>query len=96
VPGIWAIGDVTDRINLTPVALMEGMAFAKTAFGGQLTKPDYQNVASAVFCQPPLASVGCVLLQQLCRRCWALDFLSVVLADVTTLRYLNRYRCVAY
>eukprot|EP00878_Enallax_costatus_P014556 GHUV01015227.1.p1 GENE.GHUV01015227.1~~GHUV01015227.1.p1 ORF type:complete len:416 (+),score=110.51 GHUV01015227.1:307-1554(+) len=58
VPGIWAIGDVTDRINLTPVALMEGMAFAKTCFGGQPTKPDYQNVASAVFCQPPLASVG--------------------------------------
>jgi glutathione reductase (NADPH) len=58
VPGVWAIGDVTDRINLTPVALMEGMAFAKTAFGGQPTKPDYQNVASAVFCQPPLASVG--------------------------------------
>jgi glutathione reductase (NADPH) len=55
---VWAIGDVTDRINLTPVALMEGMAFAKTAFGGQPTKPDYQNVASAVFCQPPLASVG--------------------------------------
>eukprot|EP00878_Enallax_costatus_P014435 GHUV01015096.1.p2 GENE.GHUV01015096.1~~GHUV01015096.1.p2 ORF type:complete len:148 (+),score=37.80 GHUV01015096.1:1050-1493(+) len=37
---------------------MEGMAFAKTCFGGQPTKPDYQNVASAVFCQPPLASVG--------------------------------------
>jgi glutathione reductase (NADPH) len=59
VPGVWAIGDVTNRINLTPVALMEGMAFAKTCFGGQPTKPDYQNVASAVFCQPPLASCGC-------------------------------------
>lgn len=58
VPSIWAIGDVTDRINLTPVALMEGMAFAKTVFGGVETKPDYQFVASAVFCQPPLASVG--------------------------------------
>ncbi|EFJ53152.1 hypothetical protein VOLCADRAFT_78818 [Volvox carteri f. nagariensis] len=58
VPGIWAVGDVTNRINLTPVALMEGMAFAKSAFGGELTKPDYRNVASAVFCQPPLATVG--------------------------------------
>eukprot|EP00775_Hariotina_reticulata_P005372 gene5372-5607_t len=58
VPGIWAIGDVTNRINLTPVALMEGMAFVKSCFGGQMTKADYQNVASAVFCQPPLASVG--------------------------------------
>ncbi|KAG2438516.1 hypothetical protein HXX76_005067 [Chlamydomonas incerta] len=58
VPGVWAIGDVTNRINLTPVALMEGMAFAKSCFGGELTKPDYRNVASAVFCQPPLATVG--------------------------------------
>ncbi|GIM01826.1 hypothetical protein Vretimale_6606 [Volvox reticuliferus] len=58
VPGIWAVGDVTNRINLTPVALMEGMAFAKSAFGGELTKPDYRDVASAVFCQPPLATVG--------------------------------------
>ncbi|KAG2500152.1 hypothetical protein HYH03_001734 [Edaphochlamys debaryana] len=58
VPGVWAVGDLTNRINLTPVALMEGMAFAKSAFGGELTKPDYRNVASAVFCQPPLATVG--------------------------------------
>eukprot|EP00879_Flechtneria_rotunda_P016082 GHRR01016823.1.p1 GENE.GHRR01016823.1~~GHRR01016823.1.p1 ORF type:complete len:482 (+),score=161.44 GHRR01016823.1:604-2049(+) len=58
VPGIWAVGDVTNRINLTPVALMEGMAFARTVFGAQPTEPDYQNVASAVFCQPPLATVG--------------------------------------
>ncbi|GFR42233.1 hypothetical protein Agub_g3127 [Astrephomene gubernaculifera] len=58
VPGVWAVGDVTNRINLTPVALMEGMAFARSAFGDQLTKPDYRHVASAVFCQPPLATVG--------------------------------------
>lgn len=58
VPSVWAIGDVTNRINLTPVALMEGMALAKTIFGGEETKPDYQFVASAVFCQPPLATVG--------------------------------------
>lgn len=59
VPSIWAIGDVTDRIALTPVALMEGMAFAKNAFGGDAgAKPDYENVASAVFSSPPLASVG--------------------------------------
>ena len=57
-PGIWAVGDVTDRINLTPVALMEGMAFAATACGGVPTKPDHSNVACAVFCQPPLAKVG--------------------------------------
>lgn len=42
VPSIWAVGDVTDRINLTPVALMEGGALAKTIFAGEATKPDYR------------------------------------------------------
>jgi glutathione reductase (NADPH) len=58
VPSIWAIGDVTNRINLTPVALMEGTCFAKTEFGSTPMKPDHENVASAVFCQPPLSVVG--------------------------------------
>jgi len=58
VPHIYAVGDVTNRIDLTPVALMEGMAFAKTVFGGQDTPSDHINVASAVFIQPPLATVG--------------------------------------
>ena len=42
VPSIWAVGDVTDRVNLTPVALMEGMALAKTLFANEPTKPDYR------------------------------------------------------
>lgn len=58
IPNIYAVGDVTDRMNLTPVALMEGMALSKTIFGSEPTQPDYYNVASAVFCQPPLATVG--------------------------------------
>ena len=58
VSSIWAIGDVTNRLNLTPVALMEGKALAKTMFGGVPTKPDYDNVPSAVFYQPPLGTVG--------------------------------------
>ena len=58
VPSIYAIGDVTDRINLTPVALMEGMALAATLFKDQPTKPNHENVASAVFTQPPVATVG--------------------------------------
>jgi glutathione reductase (NADPH) len=60
VRSVHAIGDVTNRVNLTPVALMEGMAVARTLFGGEKepTVPDYQFVPSAVFCQPPLASVG--------------------------------------
>jgi glutathione reductase (NADPH) len=58
VPNIWSVGDVTNRINLTPVAIMEGTCFAKTEFAGNPTKPDYTNVPSAVFCQPPLSVVG--------------------------------------
>ncbi|MCO5557423.1 hypothetical protein L7F22_010987 [Adiantum nelumboides] len=58
VPSIWAIGDVTNRINLTPVALMEGTCLAKTLFGGQKLKPDYVNVPHAVFSIPPLSTVG--------------------------------------
>lgn len=42
VPSIWAVGDVTDRINLTPVALMEGGAVAKTIFANEPTKPNYR------------------------------------------------------
>ena len=45
VPSIWAVGDVTDRVNLTPVALMEGMALAKTLFANEPTKPDYRYFA---------------------------------------------------
>ncbi len=55
---IYAIGDVTDRINLTPVALAEGMAFVNTVYGGTPTAADRENVASAVFSQPPIATVG--------------------------------------
>lgn len=58
VPSIWAVGDVTDRINLTPVALMEGGALAKTLFANELTKPDFRAVPSAVFSQPPIGQVG--------------------------------------
>ncbi len=58
VPSIWAIGDVTDRIALTPVALAEGSCFAETEFNNNPMTPDHENVASAVFSQPPIGSVG--------------------------------------
>ncbi|GMH30839.1 hypothetical protein Nepgr_032682 [Nepenthes gracilis] len=58
VPSTWAVGDATDRMNLTPVALMEGMALAKTLFRNEPTKPDYRAVPTAVFSQPPIAQVG--------------------------------------
>jgi glutathione reductase (NADPH) len=57
-PGVWAVGDVTDRINLTPVAIREGAAFARTEFYGQPTRFDHEAVASAVFSQPPVGTVG--------------------------------------
>ena len=55
---IWAVGDVTDRINLTPVAIREGAAFAETEFFDRPTRFDHETVASAVFSQPPIGSVG--------------------------------------
>lgn len=57
-PGVWAVGDCTDRMNLTPVAIHEAMCFVETAFGGTPTAPDYHDVPSAVFSDPPLAVVG--------------------------------------
>jgi glutathione reductase (NADPH) len=58
VSSIYAIGDVTDRIQLTPVALHEAMALVATLFKGTPTPVDHSNVPAAVFCQPPVAGVG--------------------------------------
>lgn len=58
VPSIYAVGDVTNRINLTPVAIREGHAFADTVFGATPRKADHDLVASAVFTQPEMGSVG--------------------------------------
>jgi glutathione reductase (NADPH) len=58
VASIWAVGDVTDRINLTPVAIREGAAFAQTEFYNNPTTFDHDLVASAVFSQPPVGAVG--------------------------------------
>lgn len=58
VESIFAVGDVTDRIALTPVALMEGHAFADTEFGGQDRPVSHDNTPAAVFSQPPVGTVG--------------------------------------
>jgi glutathione reductase (NADPH) len=58
VPSIYAIGDVTNRIALTPVAIREGHAFADTVFGGKPWSADHEHVPSAVFSEPELAVVG--------------------------------------
>jgi glutathione reductase (NADPH) len=57
-PSVYAVGDVTDRINLTPVAIREGHAVALTLFGGQPTPVDHMDVPTAVFSQPPVGTVG--------------------------------------
>ncbi|MGE5503222.1 MAG: glutathione-disulfide reductase [Actinomycetota bacterium] len=56
--GVWAVGDVTNRINLTPVALAEAVAFVETAIHGRVTAADRDDVPSAVFSLPPVATVG--------------------------------------
>jgi len=58
VPSIFAVGDVTDRVQLTPVAIREGQAFADTHFGKKPHRVDYNCIPSAVFSHPPLAGVG--------------------------------------
>ena len=58
VPSIFAVGDVTDRIQLTPVAIREGHAFADTQFGGEPWTVNYDCVPHAVFSHPPIAGVG--------------------------------------
>ena len=58
VPSIYAVGDVTDRVNLTPVAIREGMAFVETVFKGNPTKPDHDLIPTAIFTQPEMGTVG--------------------------------------
>ncbi|OQM76774.1 glutathione-disulfide reductase [Manganibacter manganicus] len=58
VDNIWAVGDVTDRVQLTPVAIHEAMCFVETAFKGNPTRPDHEIIATAVFSQPEIGTVG--------------------------------------
>lgn len=58
VDSIYAVGDVTNRVQLTPVAIREGQAFADTLFGGKPHQVDYTNIPNAVFSHPPIAAVG--------------------------------------
>ncbi|MFQ0814433.1 glutathione reductase [Brucella anthropi] len=58
VANIWAVGDVTNRVQLTPVAIHEAMCFLETAFKDNPTKPDHELIATAVFSQPEIGTVG--------------------------------------
>ena len=58
VPNVYAVGDVTNRVQLTPVAIHEAMCFVDTVFRGKPTRPDHEAVATAVFSQPEIGTVG--------------------------------------
>lgn len=58
VPSIYALGDVTNRVNLTPVAIAEGMALVNKLYAKQPKSVDYNNIPTAVFCQPNIGTVG--------------------------------------
>jgi glutathione reductase (NADPH) len=72
VPHIYAVGDVTNRINLTPVAIREGHAFADTVFGDKPTRVDHADVPTAVFSEPELGTVG-LTQAQACARLAKVD-----------------------
>ncbi len=75
VPGIYAVGDVTNRINLTPVAIAEGRGLAETLFNANPTTVDHNDIASAVFSQPPVGTVG--LSQSEAERLHGIDGVDV-------------------
>jgi glutathione reductase (NADPH) len=68
VPSIYAVGDVTNRINLTPVAIREGQAVATSLFGDSELRADHADVPSAVFSQPPIGTVGLTEAQAVARH----------------------------
>ena len=81
VANIYAVGDVTDRINLTPVAIREGHAFADTVFGGKPTAVDHDNVPTAVFSEPEVGVVGLTEAQARAQLATARHLQDLVPAD---------------
>ena len=63
IKNVYAIGDVTNRVNLTPVAIKEGQTFAENQFNNKKNKISYNNIPTAVFSQPPIATVGLTEMQ---------------------------------
>lgn len=72
VDNIFAVGDVTNRINLTPVAIREGHAFALSVFGGEKVSPEHDNVPAAVFTQPQIGTIG-LTEEQAQEKCGEID-----------------------
>ncbi len=82
VENIYAVGDVTNRINLTPVAIREGQAFADTVFGGKPTAVDHLNVPSAVFSEPEVGAIGLTEAQAVKR----LSIVDIYKTDFRTMK----------
>jgi glutathione reductase (NADPH) len=74
-PSVYALGDVTDRVQLTPVALAEGMALVRNLYDGKAEKLDYDLIPTAVFCQPNIGTVG-LTEEQARERYGAIDVYS--------------------
>jgi glutathione reductase (NADPH) len=90
---IWAVGDVTDRINLTPVAIREGAAFAQTEFYDNPTTFDHDTVASAVFSQPPVGTVG--MTEAEARHAFGkVDIYRAVFRPMKSVFYGGQERCL--
>jgi glutathione reductase (NADPH) len=83
VPHIYAVGDVTDRLALTPVAIREGHAFADTVFGGKETVVDHVNVPTAVFTEPEVGVIGLTETQAR-ERCHRVDIYKTVFRTMKT------------
>ncbi len=86
VEHIYAVGDVTNRLQLTPVAIREGQAFANTVFGGKPTAFDHRNVASAIFTQPPAGSVG--MSEEEARKTYGAGAVEVYRADFRPMKHM--------
>eukprot|EP00736_Rhodelphis_marinus_P010223 Rmarinus@m.26624 len=85
VENIYAVGDVTDRVNLTPVAIAEGHCFADTVFGGKDRKPDHELIPTAVFSQPTIGTCG--LTEEQARAKYGKDNLLIFRADFRPLKH---------
>jgi len=84
VPSVYALGDVTGRVELTPVALAEGMALANTLFNNKPQTVDYDYIATAVFCQPNIGTVG--LTEEEARERYG-DAVAVYKSSFTQMRH---------
>jgi glutathione reductase (NADPH) len=85
VPDVYAIGDVTNRINLTPVAIAEGRALAETLFNSNPVSMDHADVPSAVFSQPPVGTVG--MSEQEASRLYGVDGVDVYRATFRPMKH---------